>query len=67
MQVPQLQEGASGVPVQAVQKILGGLTVDGLFGPLTHQAVVRFQAANNLGQDGVVGVHTWGALLGHPQ
>jgi len=67
VQVPLLQEGATGATVQALQKLLGGLTVDGAFGPLTHEAVVRFQAAHGLQQDGIVGAHTWGSLLGHPQ
>jgi len=65
--VPQIQEGATGATVQAAQKLLGGLTVDGIFGVNTHAAVVRFQEAHNLPADGIVGVHTWGALLGHPQ
>ena len=67
VQVPLLQEGATGASVAAAQKLLGGLTVDGIFGPVTHARVVQFQAANNLGQDGIVGAHTWGSLLGHPQ
>jgi hypothetical protein len=67
VQVPQLEQGLNGAAVAAAQKLLGGLTVDGVFGPLTHAAVVHFQAANNLAQDGIVGVHTWGQLLGHPQ
>lgn len=67
VQVPQLEQGLSGAAVAAAQKLLGGLTVDGIFGPVTHDAVVRFQAAHNLAQDGIVGAHTWGSLLGHPQ
>jgi peptidoglycan hydrolase-like protein with peptidoglycan-binding domain len=40
------------------------LSLDGGFGALTEQAVRSFQAAGGLGQDGVVGDHTWAALLG---
>jgi peptidoglycan hydrolase-like protein with peptidoglycan-binding domain len=36
--------------------------IDGLFGPLTRQAVVEFQAAHGLQVDGVAGPHTWTAL-----
>ena len=67
VQVPQLQQGARGDPVAAVQKLVGGVAVDGNFGPITLAAVVRFQQAHHLATDGVVGVHTWGALLGQPQ
>jgi peptidoglycan hydrolase-like protein with peptidoglycan-binding domain len=38
--------------------------VDGLFGPLTEGAVMRFQEAHELVVDGVVGSHTRGKLVG---
>lgn len=67
VQLPQLEMGLNGAPVAAVQKLLGGVTVDGIFGPLTRDAVVHFQTASHLVTDGIVGAHTWGSLLGHPQ
>jgi peptidoglycan hydrolase-like protein with peptidoglycan-binding domain len=65
--IPQLRQNATGPSVRALQRLLGDVTVDGIFGPNTHQAVLTFQSANRLGADGIVGTHTWGALLGHPQ
>src|SRR5699024_5810968 len=41
-----------------------GLAVDGSFGPLTHNAVVNYQASNGLLVDGVVGPETRGSLNG---
>lgn len=67
VQLPVLTQGARGPAVGALQKLLTGLAVDDDFGPLTHGAVTNFQSAHGLAVDGVVGAHTWGALLGAPQ
>ena len=55
--------GDTGYEVTQVQKILN-LTVDGIFGMATHEAVIKFQKQSNLTADGVVGPITWNALLG---
>jgi hypothetical protein len=59
---PTIRQGARGVQVQALQRNLGGLVVDGIFGPKTTEAVKKFQRANGLRVDGIVGRQTWGAL-----
>ena len=39
-------------------------TIDGIFGSKTRNAVIRFQKANKLSQDGIVGCKTWKSLTG---
>jgi peptidoglycan hydrolase-like protein with peptidoglycan-binding domain len=43
--------------VRQIQQALG-ITADGVFGPKTEQAVIKFQSQNNLVADGVVGRKT---------
>jgi peptidoglycan hydrolase-like protein with peptidoglycan-binding domain len=58
-----LTEGAEGRQVQLLQKALG-ITVDGMFGPETEEAVQAFQAKAGLTVDGIVGPQTSAALRG---
>ena len=48
----------------ALQILLGGLGVDGVFGSKTKNAVAAFQSAKGLKADGVCGPKTWAALIG---
>jgi peptidoglycan hydrolase-like protein with peptidoglycan-binding domain len=57
-----LSEGSEGRQVQLLQKALGDVNVDGVFGPETEAAVRSFQAREGLGVDGVVGAQTSAAL-----
>ena len=62
-----MQEGSKGDAVKDLQKALNSkddakLAVDGIFGPLTKAAVVKFQEKHKLEVDGIVGPQTWGAL-----
>jgi hypothetical protein len=59
---PTIRQGAKGEHVKALQRNLGGLAVDGEFGPKTADAVRKFQRAKSLKVDGIVGRQTWAAL-----
>jgi peptidoglycan hydrolase-like protein with peptidoglycan-binding domain len=59
--------GSSGTVVRTLQTALRShgysVTVDGIFGPRTKNAVIRFQKARGLAADGIVGPKTWAKLL----
>lgn len=55
---PTLRIGSTGPDVVLVQKAVGAKP-DGQFGPKTQAAVMTFQAAHGLVQDGIVGPQTW--------
>jgi peptidoglycan hydrolase-like protein with peptidoglycan-binding domain len=57
-----LSSGSEGRQVQLLQKALGGVKVDGVFGGETEAAVRSFQASRGLSVDGVVGPQTSAAL-----
>ena len=58
--------GSSGEEVKRLQKSLNekgySLSVDGVFGNKTRDAVKDYQKKNGLSVDGIVGNKTWGAL-----
>ncbi|HEY9604782.1 MAG TPA: peptidoglycan-binding domain-containing protein [Allocoleopsis sp.] len=66
--LPNLQEGTSSLAVAILQQLLiqegygANLPVTGFFGNETKTAVLNFQQAMSLQQDGIVGTHTWNAL-----
>jgi predicted amidohydrolase YtcJ len=64
---PVLQVGSGGPEVAALQYLLRhhglAIPVDGLFGPVTEQAVMDFQSQQSLATDGRVGEATWEALV----
>lgn len=67
MTKPMLEVGSSGANVKTLQTLLNQLgfncgAVDGLFGTGTKNAVIAFQKAHGLTQDGIVGPQTWAAL-----
>lgn len=66
-ELPALQQGASGDDVRTMQGCLWArgevVTLDGIFGPQTRAALVRFQSAKGLSPDGIAGPKTWPELL----
>jgi peptidoglycan hydrolase-like protein with peptidoglycan-binding domain len=60
--MPTIEEGDTGYAVEEAQRLLGGVEVDGDFGPTTKAATITFQEAKSLGVDGVIGPATWDAL-----
>lgn len=59
--------GSTGPEVEMLQRILYSIgydpgPIDGIFGPLTRNAVIRFQLDNGLVPDGIVGPKTWAAI-----
>lgn len=66
-----LEECSSGEWVSYAQQLLTDAgfppqdhQIDGLFGPLTKEAVRDFQGSNGLTVDGIIGPQTWAALEG---
>jgi peptidoglycan hydrolase-like protein with peptidoglycan-binding domain len=59
--MPTIKRGSKGKAVKIWQIILGNVTVDGDYGPATEAATRKWQAAHNLGSDGIVGPLTWKA------
>lgn len=67
----KLAKGSGGADVKVLQTLLiaggcscGSAGADGDFGSGTDAAVRKYQKANGLTADGVVGAATWGKLLG---
>jgi peptidoglycan hydrolase-like protein with peptidoglycan-binding domain len=66
---PTISEGATGPVVRwaqylLVRRTLSDYQIDGVFGPITKNAVEEFQKSSGLVVDGIVGPLTWGALGG---
>ncbi|MTJ07968.1 peptidoglycan-binding protein [Anabaena sp. UHCC 0253] len=64
--LPLIAFGSSGTSVRVLQKLLVsngyGITIDGVFGPITETAVKAFQNRRRLSTDGIVGQKTWSQL-----
>ena len=56
-----LRLGSRGQDVRILQQALA-LHVDGIFGPVTEEAVKFFQTRKSLVADGIVGPNTWAVL-----
>ena len=67
--VVQVAKGSNGKTVNAVQYLLKTkfgyeLEIDGIFGPLTEDAIKDFQSKQGLTENGTVDVLTWQKLIG---
>jgi len=64
---PVVRRGARDHPVRTLQHLLRAhgkdVGVDGAFGAATEAAVRQFQTSRGLAVDGIVGPHTWSALI----
>ena len=67
-QQPTMVRGPHAIDVELLQRRLNEdgatppLNVDGIFGPLTHNATVAFQGRHGLTANGVVELRTWGMI-----
>ena len=64
---PVLKIGSRGEEVKVVQKFLSdkGIyhgEIDGIYGPLTYQAVIEWQGYCEIAKDGIVGKCTWATI-----
>jgi peptidoglycan hydrolase-like protein with peptidoglycan-binding domain len=59
---PELRRGSKGPDVEFLQRMIGGLTPDGDFGPKTEARVRWYQRMRGIGADGIVGPRTWGEI-----
>lgn len=48
----------------AIQILVGGTTIDGVYGSNTKKVVAAYQSAKGLTADGICGPKTWAALIG---
>jgi hypothetical protein len=60
---PTVKSGAVGMLTQWIQHKVG-VTIDGVFGEDTRQAVIVYQENMSLDGDGIVGINTWRKLIG---
>ena len=64
----ELSKGCAGPEVETIQILLNAkfktnLETDGIFGPLTEEAIIKFQKEKKLTENGIVEATTWEALL----
>jgi hypothetical protein len=67
LRFPALKQGDSGPAIKKTQVLLNRgtgtqLTVDGIFGPRTREAVIAYQRSARLSPDGIVGIRTLSSL-----
>lgn len=63
IELSMLKRGSSGYQVKVLQKLLGDIEIDGIFGSKTEDSIKRYQKNNKLEIDGIVGFETWNNIL----
>jgi Muramidase (flagellum-specific) len=61
--LPVLKEGSRGNAVVFIQKVVGAVPVDGIYGAITKKGVLEYQRSKGIKVDGVVGRETWVAII----
>lgn len=65
--LPVLKQGMTGPPVVVLQGLVtGSIAKDGIFGPLTEQALRFTQSEHHVNASGIADAATWEALIGIP-
>lgn len=57
--LPVLKEGSRGEAVEFIQKVVGAVPADGIYGAVTKRCVMEFQESRGINIDGVVGREVW--------
>lgn len=61
--MPLLKKGSQGKAVKFLQTVIGRLEIDGSFGDLTRNAVIKWQKSHGCTDDGEVWCETWNAMI----
>lgn len=61
--MPLLKLGSKGAAVEFIQEVVKAQPIDGDFGSITQQSVIRYQRGKGITADGIVGKETWTIIV----